>query len=108
MAFAETLMNVEETIRRIGEVGIIPVIRAATPAEASHAVEAICAGGISIVEITMTVPDAIPLLREVARAKSDYLIGAGTVLTAKQAEQCIEAGARFLVSPGLSSDVIRT
>ena len=101
-------MKVEDTIQRIGEVGIIPVIRAANPAEASHAVEAICAGGISIVEITMTVPDAIPLLREVARAKRDYLIGAGTVLTAKQAEMCIAAGAKFLVSPGLSADVIRT
>jgi len=101
-------MNVEETIRRIGQVGIIPVIRAANPAEASHAVEAICAGGISVVEITMTVPDAIALLAEVARAKSDYLIGAGTVLTGRQAEMCIEAGAKFLVSPGLSGDVIRT
>jgi 2-dehydro-3-deoxyphosphogluconate aldolase / (4S)-4-hydroxy-2-oxoglutarate aldolase len=101
-------MNIEETIRRIGEVGIIPVIRAANSVEASRAVEAICAGGISIVEITMTVPDAIPLLTQVARAKSDFLIGAGTVLTGKQAEMCIAAGAKFLVSPGLSADVIRT
>lgn len=101
-------MNVEETIQRIGEVGIVPVIRAANPAEASRTVEAICAGGISVVEITMTVPNAIPLLTEVARAKADYLVGAGTVLTAKQAEQCIAAGAKFLVSPGLSTDVIRT
>ena len=101
-------MKVEDTIRQIGEVGIIPVVRAANPVEASQVVEAICAGGISIVEITMTVPDAIPLLREVAHAKKDYLIGAGTVLTAKQAEMCIAAGAKFLVSPGLSAEVLRT
>jgi 2-dehydro-3-deoxyphosphogluconate aldolase / (4S)-4-hydroxy-2-oxoglutarate aldolase len=101
-------MNVEEVIRRIGEIGIVPVIRAANPAEASRAVEAICAGGISIVEITMTVPDAPRLLREVARANSDFMIGAGTVLNAKQAEICIDAGARFLVSPGLSPEVIHT
>jgi 2-dehydro-3-deoxyphosphogluconate aldolase/(4S)-4-hydroxy-2-oxoglutarate aldolase len=101
-------MSAEQAIQRIGEVGIVPVIRAANAAEASHAVEAICAGGIPIVEITMTVPDAIPLLTEVARSKPDYLIGAGTVLTAKQAELCIKAGAKFLVSPGLSADVIRT
>jgi len=100
-------MNVDESIRQIGEVGIIPVIRAANPAEASRAVEAICAGGISVVEITMTVPGAIPLLAEVARAKTDSLIGAGTVLTAREAEMCIAAGAKFLVSPGLSADVIR-
>jgi 2-dehydro-3-deoxyphosphogluconate aldolase/(4S)-4-hydroxy-2-oxoglutarate aldolase len=101
-------MNVEEVIRRIGEIGIVPVIRAANPAEASRAVEAVCAGGISIVEITMTVPDAPRLLREVARANSDFMIGAGTVLNAKQAEICIDAGARFLVSPGLSPEVIHT
>ena len=99
-------MKVEEIIRRIGEIGIVPVIRAANPAEASRAVEAVCAGGISIVEITMTVPDAPRVLREVARANSDFLIGAGTVLSAKQAEICIHAGARFLVSPGLSPEVI--
>jgi 2-dehydro-3-deoxyphosphogluconate aldolase / (4S)-4-hydroxy-2-oxoglutarate aldolase len=101
-------MNVEEIIRRIGEIGIVPVIRAANPAEASRAVEAVCAGGISIVEITMTVPDAPRVLREVARANGDFLIGAGTVLNAKQAEICIDAGARFLVSPGLAPEVIRT
>jgi 2-dehydro-3-deoxyphosphogluconate aldolase/(4S)-4-hydroxy-2-oxoglutarate aldolase len=101
-------MNVEEIIRRIGETGIVPVIRAANSAEASRAVEAVCAGGISIVEITMTVPDAPRVLREVARANSDFLIGAGTVLNAKQAEICIDAGARFLVSPGLAPEVIQT
>jgi len=100
-------MNAEQVIHQIGEVGIIPVVRAANPAEAARVVEAICAGGISIVEITMTVPDAIPLLSEVARSKTDSLIGAGTVLTAKQAEMCIAAGAKFLVSPGLSAEVIR-
>jgi 2-dehydro-3-deoxyphosphogluconate aldolase / (4S)-4-hydroxy-2-oxoglutarate aldolase len=108
MSHAEQLMKVEEIIRRIGETGIVPVIRAANPAEASRAVEAVCAGGISIVEITMTVPDAPRVLREVARANGDFLIGAGTVLNAKQAEICIDAGARFLVSPGLSSEVLRT
>lgn len=101
-------MKVEEIIRRIGETGIVPVIRAANPAEASRAVEAVCAGGISIVEITMTVPDAPRVLREVARTNGDFLIGAGTVLNAEQAEICIDAGARFLVSPGMSSEVLRT
>lgn len=101
-------MNVEEIIRRIGEIGIMPVIRAANAAEASRAVEAVCAGGISVVEITMTVPDAPRVLRDVARANADFLIGAGTVLNAKQAEICIDMGARFLVSPGLAPEVIHT
>jgi 2-dehydro-3-deoxyphosphogluconate aldolase/(4S)-4-hydroxy-2-oxoglutarate aldolase len=106
--FAEQKMNVEEIIRRIGEIGIMPVIRAANAAEASRAVEAVCAGGISVVEITMTVPDAPRVLRDVARANADFLIGAGTVLNAKQAEICIDMGARFLVSPGLAPEVIHT
>ena len=101
-------MHVETIIRRIGEIGIMPVIRAANSAEALRAVEAICAGGISIVEITMTVPDAPRVLREVARANSEFLVGAGTVLNSEQAKICIDAGARFLISPGLSPAVIRT
>jgi 2-dehydro-3-deoxyphosphogluconate aldolase / (4S)-4-hydroxy-2-oxoglutarate aldolase len=105
---AEQSMNVETIIRRIAEIGIVPVIRAANPDEASRVVEAVCAGGISIVEITMTVPDALRVLRKVARANSEFLIGAGTVLNAKQAEICIDAGAQFLVSPGLAPEVIHT
>ena len=100
-------MSVETIVRRIGEIGIIPVIRAAHATEALRAVEAIHAGGISIVEITMTVPDAPRVLRDVASTNSEFLIGAGTVLNAKQAEICIDAGARFLISPGLAPEVIR-
>jgi 2-dehydro-3-deoxyphosphogluconate aldolase / (4S)-4-hydroxy-2-oxoglutarate aldolase len=99
-------MRIEETVRRIGEVGIVPVIRAANPVEAARAAEAVCAGGISIVEITMTVPDAPRVLREVARENENLLVGAGTVLNEEQAQVCIDAGAQFLVSPGLSLSVI--
>jgi 2-dehydro-3-deoxyphosphogluconate aldolase/(4S)-4-hydroxy-2-oxoglutarate aldolase len=66
-------------------------------------VEAICAGGIPVVEITMTVPNAVSVIREVAKQYKDKaLVGAGTVVTAEQAESCLRAGAEFLVSPGLS------
>ena len=69
--------------------------------------EAICAGGIPVVEITMTVPNAISVIRELAqRHGGDVLIGAGTVTTAEQAESCVRAGAQFLVSPGLSTSVL--
>ena len=94
-------------IRRIGEIGIIPVVRAASVEEANRAVEAICAGGIPIVEITMTVPNAIAVIRElVQRRGADVLIGAGTVTNAEQAESCVRAGAQFLVSPGLATSVL--
>jgi 2-dehydro-3-deoxyphosphogluconate aldolase/(4S)-4-hydroxy-2-oxoglutarate aldolase len=100
-------MTIDEVIRRIEEIGIVPVVRAATVDEATRAVEAICAGGIPVVEITMTVPNAISVIREVAQQYgSKVLIGAGTVIAAEQAESCIRAGAEFLVSPGLSAPVL--
>jgi 2-dehydro-3-deoxyphosphogluconate aldolase / (4S)-4-hydroxy-2-oxoglutarate aldolase len=100
-------MTIDDVIRRIGEIGIVPVVRAASVDQATRAVEAICAGGIPIVEITMTVPDAIAVIRHVARQyRSDVLIGAGTVTTAAQAEMSIAAGAEFIVSPGLSFPVL--
>lgn len=100
-------MTIDDVIRRIGEIGIVPVVRAATVDEATRAVQAICAGGISIVEITMTVPNAVSVIREVAQQyEGKALVGAGTVTTAEQAELCIRAGAEFIVSPGLATPVL--
>jgi len=100
-------MTISDVVRRIGEVGIIPVVRAASVQDATRAVEAIFAGGISIVEITMTVPDAASVIREVVKLyHGRVLVGAGTVITALQAEECLESGAQFLVSPGLSLPVL--
>jgi 2-dehydro-3-deoxyphosphogluconate aldolase/(4S)-4-hydroxy-2-oxoglutarate aldolase len=100
-------MTIDEVIRRIGDIGIVPVVRAATVEDATRAVEAICAGGIPILEITMTVPNATSVISHVVREHgSAALIGAGTVTTSEQAEQCIRAGAEFLVSPGLSTHVL--
>src|ERR1700757_1756632 len=102
-----TELSIEDVIRRVGEIGIIPVVRAASVEEANRAVEAICGGGIPVVEITMTVPNAISVIRELAqRYGGDVLIGAGTVTNAEQAESCVRAGAQFLVSPGLSTSVL--
>lgn len=101
-------MTVADTIHRIEQIGIVPVVRAGSLDEARRAVEAICAGGIPIVEITMTVPDAPAMIREVAQQYGDkVLTGAGTVTNAAQAEICLDAGAEFLVSPGLSAGVLR-
>src|SRR6476660_6056940 len=102
-----TELSIEDVIRRVGEIGIIPVVRASSVEEANRAVEAICAGGIPVVEITMTVPNAISVIRElVQRRGTDVLIGAGTVTNAEQAESCVRAGAQFLVSPGLATSVL--
>jgi 2-dehydro-3-deoxyphosphogluconate aldolase / (4S)-4-hydroxy-2-oxoglutarate aldolase len=103
-----TDLSIDDVIRRIEEIGIVPVVRAATVDEANRAVEAICAGGIPVVEITMTVPNAISVIREVAQQRGgEVLIGAGTVTNAEQAESCLRAGAQFLVSPGLAVSVLK-
>jgi len=100
-------MTIDDVIRRIEEIGIVPVVRAATVIEATRAVEAICAGGIPLIEITMTVPNAVSVIREVSQQyRGKALIGAGTVTTAEQAESCLRAGAEFLVSPGLAPPVL--
>ncbi len=101
-------MTVADTLRRIEQIGVVPVVRAGSLDEARRAVNAICAGGIPIVEITMTVPDAPAMIREVVQQYGDkVLAGAGTVVNAAQAEMCLDAGAEFLVSPGLSAGVLR-
>jgi 2-dehydro-3-deoxyphosphogluconate aldolase/(4S)-4-hydroxy-2-oxoglutarate aldolase len=88
---------------RIVEIGIVPVVRASSAEEARLAVEAVSEGGIPIVEITMTVPGAVEIIRELVKsAGSNLLVGAGTVLNPEAAMRCLEAGAQFLVSPGLN------
>lgn len=96
-------MNKQEVRGRIEEIGIVPVVRASSSREACFAAEAVCKGGIPIVEITMTVPGAIEVIRELAKScGSEVLIGAGTVLNAEDARRCLDAGAQFLVTPGFN------
>jgi 2-dehydro-3-deoxyphosphogluconate aldolase/(4S)-4-hydroxy-2-oxoglutarate aldolase len=94
-------------MQQIRDVGLVPVVRASSPEEAMGAVEAIRAGGIPILEITLTVPGAIAIIRElVEKLGDDALIGAGTVLDAETAQECIDAGAKFIVSPALDVPTI--
>ena len=96
-------MNKQQVRDRILEIGVIPVVRAGSAAEARLAAQAVCDGGIPIVEITMTVPGAVEVIRELRKsAAASVLIGAGTVLDAEAARRCVDAGAQFLVSPGLN------
>lgn len=95
-------MSKAEVIQTIRDIGVIPVVRARSADEAMLAIDAIREGGIPILEITMTVPGAIELIREVTRRATDALVGAGTVLDPENALACIDAGARFVVSPALN------
>jgi 2-dehydro-3-deoxyphosphogluconate aldolase/(4S)-4-hydroxy-2-oxoglutarate aldolase len=96
-----------DIIKRIKDTGVIPVVRATTADEAMRAIDAIREGGISVLEITMTVPGAVKLIEEVAnRYGNDALVGAGTVLDPETATACIESGAKFIVSPALNLETI--
>src|SRR5438876_5464482 len=100
-------MDRQKVRDRILEIGIVPVVRASSPGEARIAADAVCQGGIPIVEITMTVPGALEVIRELAKnSASDVLVGAGTVLNAEAARRCLDAGAQFLVSPGLNLQTV--
>ena len=100
-------MKKQQVRERITEIGIVPVIRASSPEQAVLAAQAVCEGGIPIVEITMTVPGAVDVIRELRKtADSSILIGAGTVLNSEMARRCVDAGAEFLVSPGLDSPTL--
>jgi 2-dehydro-3-deoxyphosphogluconate aldolase/(4S)-4-hydroxy-2-oxoglutarate aldolase len=93
-------MGRKETLDRIVGLGIVPVVRAPTPEDAVAVVDAILAGGIDVVEVTMTVPGAVELIADMARRFGDeVVVGAGTVLDAESARACILAGAQFVVSP---------
>jgi 2-dehydro-3-deoxyphosphogluconate aldolase / (4S)-4-hydroxy-2-oxoglutarate aldolase len=100
-------MDKQQVRDQILQIGVVPVVRAASAAEARLAAQAVCDGGIPIVEITMTVPGAIDVIRELRKsAPATVLIGAGTVLDAEAARRCLDAGAQFLVSPGLNVPTI--
>jgi 2-dehydro-3-deoxyphosphogluconate aldolase/(4S)-4-hydroxy-2-oxoglutarate aldolase len=100
-------MSKAETITQIRGTGVIPVVRAKSAGEAMRAIDAIREGGISVLEITMTVPGAVKVIEEVAnRYGKDALVGAGTVLDPETASACVSAGARFVVSPALNPETI--
>jgi 2-dehydro-3-deoxyphosphogluconate aldolase/(4S)-4-hydroxy-2-oxoglutarate aldolase len=97
----------ETTQQIIERVGLIPVLRAKSVAQGRAVVDAMIAGGVTVVEVTMTVPNAVDLLKELNKEYgSKLLLGSGTVTTADQAQATIDAGAEFVVSPSLHPEVI--
>jgi len=101
------LPDKSEVIQTIKDIGVIPVVRATSADEAMRAIDAIREGGISVLEITMTVPGAVKLIEELAkRYGKDAVVGAGTVLDPETANQCISSGAQFVVSPALNLETI--
>jgi 2-dehydro-3-deoxyphosphogluconate aldolase/(4S)-4-hydroxy-2-oxoglutarate aldolase len=99
-------MKKQEVRARIEKIGIVPVIRASSAEEARFAADCVAKGGVPIVEITMTVPGAVEVIRELVKAMPQVLVGAGTVLNEDSARQCADAGAQFLVTPGFNASAV--
>ena len=99
-------MKKAEVRARIEEIGIIPGIRVSTPERARFAAEMVNRAGIPIAEITMTVPRALDVISHLAKTLPDMAVGAGTVLDAETAWRCLDAGATFLTSTGLVTEVV--
>ena len=99
-------MNRQEVRRRIEEVGIIPSIRVSSTEDALFAAEAVSRGGIPIMEITLTVPEAVKVIKHVVQHAPEVIVGAGGVLDAETARRCLDAGASFLTSDGLDPETV--
>jgi len=107
LSLNELVMKKTEVLQTIRDVGVIPVVRASSAEEAIHVVEAIKAGGLPILEITMTVPGAVKVIEQlVKRFGEEAIVGAGSVLDSDSARACIRAGAQFIVSPALNLETI--
>lgn len=99
-------MQSEEVRKRLAEIGIIPSARVKQPEHARFAAETLYASGLPVIEVTLTVPRATEVIEDLAKRYPDLLVGAGTVLDEQAARRCIDAGARFITSPGLVPEVV--
>jgi len=100
-------VNKQEVRSRIEEVGIIPAVRAFSREDALFAAEAVSRGGIPIVEVPLTVPEAYKVISHLVQNAPDVIVGAGSVLDVETARRCLDAGAQFLTSDGLDPETVK-
>jgi len=91
-------MSLNSVFEQLRQFPVIPIVRTSTPELAATAIEWLCEAGLRTFEITMTIPGAVDLITQYA-SREDILVGAGTVTSEDQARRCLDAGARFIVSP---------
>lgn len=96
-----------EILQRIAKAGIVAIVRTDSMEKALKTVVAIKKGGINTIEVTMSVPDAIDVIKEISKRYKDVILGAGTVLDSETARTCILAGARYIICPNLNTEVIK-
>ncbi len=100
-------MSKQEVRDRSAEIGIIPSIRVSSTEDALFAADAVSRGGIPIVEVALTVPEAVKVISDLARNAPDVMVGAGSVLDVETARRCLDAGAQFLTSDGLDPETVQ-
>jgi 2-dehydro-3-deoxyphosphogluconate aldolase/(4S)-4-hydroxy-2-oxoglutarate aldolase len=96
-----------ELMRRLEQAPVVPLVQAERPEVAVATARALLAGGLSVIEVVMRTDEALTCLGEIARKLPEAIVGAGTVLTAEQANAALESGAEFIVSPGLDAKVVK-
>ena len=96
-----------EVLKQISKIGIVPVIKIEDPAKAIPLAKALCDGGLPIAEVTFRTACAKQAIAAIAKEVPQMLVGAGTVLTTQQVDEAVEAGAKFIVSPGLNPTVVK-
>src|SRR5580658_733135 len=99
-------MHSKEVSKRINDIGIIPYARVRNPDHVRFAAETLYAAGIPVLEVPLTVPKAAETIEELTTRYPDMIVGAGTVLDEASAQRCVDAGARFITSPGLVLGVV--
>ena len=93
---------------KIGQIGVVPVIKLNNPQrDAKPLADALCAGGVPVAEVTFRAAGAAEAIRIMAESHPEMLVGAGTVLTTQQVDEAMEAGAAFIVTPGLDIDIVK-
>lgn len=102
-----TALGPGDVAGRLGNLGVIPVATVTDAGQAEPLFEALCAGGLPVIEVTLRAPAATEVVRQLAEAHPDALIGAGTVLSVRDAATVMDFGAKFVVSPVTDPDVVR-
>ena len=95
-----------EVLKEIRRIGLVPVLRAKSEEQALALAAAIADGGVTVLEVTMTVPGAVRVIATLAKERPEILLGAGTVLDAETARICVEEGAQFVVSPAFNAKTV--
>ena len=95
-----------EVLKRLGDCGVVPVVVLDCAEDAVSTAEALLAGGVDVMEITLRTAAGLESIRRVAANCPEVCVGAGTVVTLEQCKQSVEAGAKFIVSPGFNREVV--